>query len=255
MVADHRLRCPGCEAAVRRPGDRPVHGADAASRRRAAGAPRGGPSAPATWWSPSSGPGPICWWSSAPSGRRTAAGGCAATTTCHRRLPRVRGGRRHRTGVDPLLAAAAGPLSYDPASHQAAHTMLAVVSRVTPASRRRSPRRPRAGPAGCTSHSIRCLESPCHSSVSNSIPPSPPIPSSTCTGGGKMADRAPPSRCQPRRPVPGLHPRRGPGLRGDRRRPRPGRRLHLGRRTPSPWSPTARRCSASATSAPGPRCR
>ena len=35
----------------------------------------------------------------------------------------------------------------------------------------------------------------------------------------------------------------GPGVRGDRRRPGAGRRLHLGRRTPSRWSPTARPCS------------
>ena len=41
----------------------------------------------------------------------------------------------------------------------------------------------------------------------------------------------------------------GRGLRGDRRRPRPGRRLHLAVATSSPSSPTARPCSGSATSA------
>ena len=56
-------------------------------------------------------------------------------------------------------------------------------------------------------------------------------------------------------PLAGLHAGGGPGVAGDRRRPRPGRRLHLA--APTSWrsSPTAPPCSASATSGRPPRCR
>ena len=50
-------------------------------------------------------------------------------------------------------------------------------------------------------------------------------------------------------------PGRGEGQPRDRERPRARRPLHLGRTGWWPWSATAPRCSASATSAPAPRCR
>ena len=56
---------------------------------------------------------------------------------------------------------------------------------------------------------------------------SPATPSSSCTAAARWRSSRPsPSRA--RRPVAGLHPRRGAGVRGDRRGSRPGRRLHLG---------------------------
>ncbi len=50
-------------------------------------------------------------------------------------------------------------------------------------------------------------------------------------------------------------PGRRPGLHGDRRAIARRRSTTRSRRTPSRWSPTAGRCSASATSAPRRRCR
>ena len=68
-------------------------------------------------------------------------------------------------------------------------------------------------------------------------------------------DRLPRRPERPGRALDGLHARRGAGVRGDRRGPEPRRRLHLDLRTPLRSSPTAPRCSGSATSARRPRCR
>ena len=58
----------------------------------------------------------------------------------------------------------------------------------------------------------------------------------------------------PRRPVDGLHARRRARLQRDRGRPATRRSSTRSRRTRSPSSPTGRRCSASATSAPRRPC-
>ena len=84
----------------------------------------------------------------------------------------------------------------------------------------------------------------------------PATPSSTLHVGGKMeiASRRSPLNGRDELSL-AYTPGCGPRLRGDRRGPDARRRLHLGRRTPSPSSPTAPPCSGSATSARPPRCR
>ena len=72
---------------------------------------------------------------------------------------------------------------------------------------------------------------------------------SPCTTAARSRSLRPHAGRRPRRPVDGLHAGRGPGLQGDRGRARRWPTSSPSRRTRSPSSPTAPRCSASATSA------
>ena len=211
---------------------------DAARRRRRAGPPRrprrparrrGGGRLPVA--------GRTCWSSSARSVPQDGGWWLRGRQRLrHRRLPGVR--RRRRRGRVVLR--------YWPRPGRSVgrRTMLADI-RVTPASpaglRRSAPSRP---------HPVarRRLESPCPRSPLTD----PVFDAAPRRQDGRRVDRA---AVQPRGSVAGLHPRRGPGLRGDRRRPerwcddytwvgahRRGGHRRLGRARPGQHRPAGRAC-------------
>ena len=189
-------------------------------------------------------PARTCWWSSARSAQQD--GGWwvrGRQRVRHRRLPGVRSGRCHRPGCAAVLAPAG---SAKLTSGNRSTPVCGCIPGDPRIARRSALTRAEAG-----WHRRRPM--PCGVPVSffsfeldPALAADPVFDLHRRRQDGDRADRP---AGQPRRPVPRLHAGRRPGLRGDRRATRRWPPTTPGPATPSPWSPTAPPCSASATSA------